>query len=381
MDHHEAAGHVPVPHAEAGWLQVEGEPLHNSEACEVKIAMLQMPGDVATRRVVLKRCKISCHDALARFRREAALMRRLSHPCLASLICIVELPPTYGLVSELATRGSLAQVMYGSGEACVCFQWQGVALIAHDVSCALAFLHQETTLHRDIKPANVLLMDDGRILLIDLDHSEAEGARVQENKKRGPSGGNFKNFLVGTLLYMAPEVLLKQGSMRASDIYSLAISLCELASGVVPYSDARTSTEQMHTVLEAKYNLMSLTTAITSDHLRPALPSDGELPSPLVDVITRGWAPSSAHRPSAAAVCAEAAALLVSGGVDMGDAQARAEALTPRASPAQQLPPAAAAPDAHGLSPEAYSAVQRFPFLRLAAEQKGPAINSLKPST
>lgn len=111
MDHHEAAGHVPVPHAEAGWLQVEGEPLHNSEACEVKIAMLQMPGDVATRRVVLKRCKISCHDALARFRREAALMRRLSHPCLASLICIVELPPTYGLVSELATRGSLAQVL------------------------------------------------------------------------------------------------------------------------------------------------------------------------------------------------------------------------------------------------------------------------------
>lgn len=69
---------------------------------------------------------------------------------------------------SLTTRCFLWQVMYGSGEACVCFQWQGVALIAHDVSCALAFLHQETTLHRDIKPANVLLMDDGRILLIDL---------------------------------------------------------------------------------------------------------------------------------------------------------------------------------------------------------------------
>lgn len=33
------------------------------------------------------------------------------------------------------------------------------------------------------------------------------GVLAQENKKRGPSGGNFKNFLVGTLLYMAPEVL------------------------------------------------------------------------------------------------------------------------------------------------------------------------------
>ena len=106
----DAAGQAPVPQAEEGWVRVEGEPLHNSEACEVKAATLQIPGDVPTR-VVLKRCKISGHDALQRFRREAALLRRLSHPCLLRPLCVVELPPTYGLVSELATRGSLAQVL------------------------------------------------------------------------------------------------------------------------------------------------------------------------------------------------------------------------------------------------------------------------------
>jgi serine/threonine protein kinase len=52
---------------------------------------------------------------------------------------------------------------------------------------------------------------------------------------------------------MAPEVLMKQGSTRASDVFSLGVTLCELRSGVVPYSDARTTTEQMHTILEAKY--------------------------------------------------------------------------------------------------------------------------------
>jgi serine/threonine protein kinase len=87
--------------------------------------------------------------------------------------------------------------MYEGSAETQCFSWEGVAVIAHDVASALAHLHEHRTLHRDVKPANVLLMDDSRVVLIDLDHAQDEGAPVQVNKRRGPSGGFYKNFLVG----------------------------------------------------------------------------------------------------------------------------------------------------------------------------------------
>ena len=121
--------------------------------------------------------------------------------------------------------------------------------------------------------------------------------------------------MVGTLVYMAPELMRREASSPASDVYSLAICLNEMLTGCVPYSDVRsksrmlgdslhlgrlflsahrrsaepssiytsrsvltrlhaaldrrTTTEQLHTVLEANYNEITLTSAISSSELRP----------------------------------------------------------------------------------------------------------------
>ncbi len=45
--------------------------------------------------------------------------------------------------------------------------------------------------------------------------------------------------MVGTLVYMAPELLRREASTAASDVYSLAISLNQMLTQCIPYSDVR----------------------------------------------------------------------------------------------------------------------------------------------
>jgi serine/threonine protein kinase len=47
--------------------------------------------------------------------------------------------------------------------------------------------------------------------------------------------------MVGTLVYMAPELLRREASTTASDVYSLAISLNQMLTQCIPYSDVRCS--------------------------------------------------------------------------------------------------------------------------------------------
>ena len=64
--------------------------------------------------------------------------------------------------------------------------------------------------------------------------------------------GGYRH-MVGTLEYMAPEVLLKEPASCASDIYAFAVTINELATGVFPFSDCTRDNPKAHTVLEMGY--------------------------------------------------------------------------------------------------------------------------------
>lgn len=59
--------------------------------------------------------------------------------------------------------------------------------------------------------------------------------------------------MVGTLEYMAPEVLLKQPGSFASDVYAFGVTVNELASGVFPFSDCTRDNPKAHTILDMGY--------------------------------------------------------------------------------------------------------------------------------
>ena len=139
---------------------------------------------------------------------------------------------------------------------------------------------------------------------------------------------------VGTLEYMAPEVLLGAPASFASDIFALAVTVNELATGMFPYSDCTRDNPLAHTVLEMGYGRQELAAAVAAEGLRPTLHPC--TPPALAALLQACWERQPEARPIAAAVAEQLAALA---------AEAAAEAAVPSgASPAPAVPtPAPAA--------------------------------------
>ncbi|MBC7870825.1 MAG: DUF2791 family P-loop domain-containing protein [Chitinophagaceae bacterium] len=88
---------------------------------------------------------------------------------------------------------------------------------------ALAYLHRRNILHRDLKPANILVVD-GKVKVLDFGL-----AAPRDRNDRGGSDA------IGTLAYMAPEVLQGAFATEASDLYTFGIISYELLAGQHPF--------------------------------------------------------------------------------------------------------------------------------------------------
>lgn len=257
------------------------------------------------RDVAVKRFTIARSDDLLRFRSELALMSELSHPAICPVLAANALPPTYLLVMPLAS-GTLYTRLHRQGWRP---SWTELLAISAALADALAAVHARGVVHRDVKPANVLMSEDNRPALSDFGlAAPAEQLVEQSNvtqaavRSRGmPSGGFHKRFVLGTLEYMAPEVLQKKPSSFASDVYALAITINEAATGTYPFSDCTKDNPEIHTILEHGYGRQELAAAVAAEGLRPLLPAAGAPPG-FVELMRECWALDPAARPAAADV-------------------------------------------------------------------------------
>ena len=92
------------------------------------------------------------------------------------------------------------------------------------VLSGLAAAHRAGIVHRDVKPENVLLAEDGRIKIGDFGLARATTANTATGSQ-----------LLGTIAYLAPELVTRGMADARSDIYSLGIMLYEMLAGEQPY--------------------------------------------------------------------------------------------------------------------------------------------------
>jgi len=164
-------------------------------------------------------------DTLANKRRsvflnEAALVGRLQHPHIVSLLdAAVERDYSY-IVMEYVSGGTLAR--YTSADSLL--PLEKVVEAVFKSSRALEYAHRQGVIHRDIKPANILLDEALEVKVSDFGVARLEDATHTELTN------------VGSPAYMSPEQLGDQPLSHQTDIYSLGVVMFQLLTGRLPFT-------------------------------------------------------------------------------------------------------------------------------------------------
>ena len=163
-------------------------------------------------------------EFVRRFRQEARLLARLSHPNIVQVYDLVEDGGRLWIAMELVTGGTLADAME---RRCGALPWREAAGLGQQIASGLALAHQNGVIHRDIKPLNVLLTQGEAPVAKLTDFGMAKHLESTAHTQAGT--------LLGSVQYMSPEQAAGQATDARSDIYALGITLYELLCGRTPF--------------------------------------------------------------------------------------------------------------------------------------------------
>jgi tRNA A-37 threonylcarbamoyl transferase component Bud32 len=281
--------------------------------------------DPRTHRVVaLKRLRLhDLYDAperkrlLESLRVELETASRIHHPGIARVFRIgTDSEERPYLVAEFVDGEPLREAMRRGVP-----DERTVLAFARDAAAALAELHGRGIVHRDLKPENVILRGDtGRPVLIDFGIAYVPSLETACDRE----------FIAGSLRYMAPEQAAGKRVDGRADVYSLGVVLYEWLTGCLPVSaEASSLTEFLRSLLETKH------TPIRT--LSPALDAS------LARLVDGMLSKSPQARPDAKGVAELCAALLEGRGAGL-PVGPRSDTVTervpgPTASAGEVLPP------------------------------------------
>ncbi len=161
---------------------------------------------------------------IARFQREARACAALRHNNIVEIYDIDEYKGKPYIVMEYVESKSLKELLITRGA----FSPLEACDIVYQLADALMHAHEHGVVHRDIKPQNVMMQYDGGVKLLDFGIATINDA----------PNITQKDMVVGSVHYMAPEVLKGKGASPKSDIYALGITFFELLAGKQPFTDS-----------------------------------------------------------------------------------------------------------------------------------------------
>lgn len=159
---------------------------------------------------------------VARFRREARSAARLTHPGLVGVFDQGVDGGTSYLTMEYVDGANLRRRIAEQGALRV-----GEALrVTECVLDALAVAHRAGLVHRDVKPENVLIASDDRVRLTDF------GLARAVTEVTSTTTGT----VLGTVAYLAPELVQRGASDARTDVYATGVMLFEMLTGRQPFT-------------------------------------------------------------------------------------------------------------------------------------------------
>jgi serine/threonine-protein kinase len=225
------------------------------------------------RKVALKvlRAELSGSDVFRkRFLREARVAAEVEHENLVPIVEAGEAAGRYYLAAAYVEGRTLEDRLEGGPLAL-----PELLRVVGEVGAGLDALHRQGLVHRDVKPSNIILDGNGRALLTDF--GLAKGPAYTVLTKPGQ--------VVGTLDYLAPEIIKGEGAQPASDLYALGCVAFACAAGAPPFASA---------------NLFEVTVAHLGEEPPDPCAERPDLPAGLSAALLQALAKDPAERPRSA---------------------------------------------------------------------------------
>jgi serine/threonine protein kinase len=185
--------------------------------------------------VALKRLPENLRDhpkALQLFLNEAQAAARLNHPNIVTVFDTDQEDGTFFITLELLQGYPLNVILKQRSR----LGPRDTARIGSQVARGLQYAHDQQVVHRDIKTANLFLTHEKVVKIMDFGL-----AKMMEEVRRGST------VIGGTPSYMAPEQATGDRVDHRADLYSLGITLFELAVGHVPFQKGEVAYHHRHT--------------------------------------------------------------------------------------------------------------------------------------
>jgi serine/threonine protein kinase len=162
--------------------------------------------------------------------REAQIASALSHPNICTIYQLGRVGDGFYFVMELVEGQPLGEMARATK-----LSTQAVMRYAVQIADALAHAHDRQIVHRDLKGANVIVTHDGRVKVLDFGLARRLDKNTVDAVTRSLASLERDRSIVGTLPYMAPEVLAGEVGGYQSDIWALGVLLYEAATGELPF--------------------------------------------------------------------------------------------------------------------------------------------------
>jgi eukaryotic-like serine/threonine-protein kinase len=203
--------------------------------------------------IKLLRSDLAASKLAARFARERSVLARLNHPNIARLLDAgvggADNDQAF-LVLELVD--GLPLIDYAGAHAP---RVADRVRLVRDVARAVDYAHSQLVLHRDIKPSNVLVTSKGDVKLLDFGIAAAidEAATAETTPNLTQLTGRGL-----TLEYAAPEQIIGEPTVAASDTYSLGVMLFHLLTGSHPFAQSKNRMALQHAAVNEEAQRASI---------------------------------------------------------------------------------------------------------------------------
>jgi serine/threonine protein kinase len=188
---------------------------------EVVEAKCKIKGDPLFNQVVAIKIQSNVGNKQAINLEEISLLKFCQHPNIVPMYQSFEVYGEVWIVMEFMRGGSLKNASTAEDQP---FDESEIAYVAREMLAGIRYLHSNQIAHRDLKNQNIMLSVEGGVKLIDF------GLAVDMSE--GPRFG-----MVGSPLWMAPEMIRGDAYMYSVDIWSFIVCMCELANQQPPNRD------------------------------------------------------------------------------------------------------------------------------------------------